>query len=206
MRLNGEKASGRFDSITWGRALDEVSKALESRDGAVAMISPPMRGHSAVIADEFIKAFGGKRIEFESLDLKTYRSAIKNIFGQDIQPHYDIGNAEYVLSFGADFLSTWVSPTQWQVGYGEFRDSEHSHRGIMTHVDSRFSVTASNADRWIPITPGQEGKLALSIAYVIIEEQLYPSGVDVNSLTSGQGLSSLAAYSPENIGLSLIHI
>ena len=78
LRLNGAKASGRFDSITWSRALDEVSKELESRDGSVAMISPPMRGHSAVIADELIKAFGGKRIEFESLDLKTYRVAIKN--------------------------------------------------------------------------------------------------------------------------------
>ena len=203
LRLNGAKASGRFDSITWSRALDEVSKELESRDGSVAMISPPMRGHSAVIADEFIKAFGGKRIEFESLDLKTYRAAIKNVFGQDIQPHYDIGNAEYVLSFGADFLSTWVSPTQWEVGYGEFRDSDHSHRGIMTHVDSRFSVTASNADRWIPIAPGQEGKLALSIAYVIIEEGLYPSDVDINGLTSGQGLNALAGYSPENIGSQL---
>lgn len=200
MRLNGEKGSGRFDSITWNRALDEVLKELNARDGSVAMISPPMRGYSAVIADEFIEAFGGKRIEFESFDLKTYRTAIKNVFGKDIQPHYDIGHSQYVLSFGADFLSTWVSPTQWEVGYGEFRDSHHSPRGIMTHVDSRFSVTASNADRWIPIAPGEEGKLALSIAYVIIEEGLYPSGVDIESLTDGQGLSALNGYSPENIG------
>lgn len=203
LRLNGVKGSGRFDSISWNRALDEVSKELSARDGYVAMISPPMRGYSAVVADEFAKSFGGKRIEFESLDLKTYRMALKNVIGQDVQPHYDIGNAQYVLSFGADFLSTWVSPTQWEVGYGEFRDSEHSQRGILTHVDSRFSVTASNADRWIPISPGEEGKLALSIAYVIIEEGLYPSGVNIDDLTSGQGLNLLAAYSPENIGSQL---
>ncbi|GIT69652.1 MAG: hypothetical protein Ct9H300mP27_07560 [Chloroflexota bacterium] len=32
------------------------------------------------------------------------------VFGQDSIPDFDIGNTDYLLSFGADFLSTWVSP------------------------------------------------------------------------------------------------
>jgi anaerobic selenocysteine-containing dehydrogenase len=203
VRLNGPKGSGRFDKITWDRALEALKKELQDRDGAVAMITPPLRGHAALISDNFVKAFGGKRIEFDSLDLNTYKQAIENVFGKKIQPYYDISNAKYVLSFGSDFLSTWISPTQWEVAYGQFRDSKHSDRGTLTHVDSRFSVTASNADRWIPIKPGQEGKLALSIAYVLIEEKLTPSKVDIDDLTDGKGLSALASYHPDNLAAEL---
>ncbi len=43
----------------------------------------------------------------------------------------------------------------------------------MVQVDTRFSITAAKADEWVPIRPGTDGALALGIAYVIINEELY---------------------------------
>jgi anaerobic selenocysteine-containing dehydrogenase len=43
----------------------------------------------------------------------------------------------------------------------------------MTQVDTRFSITAAKADEWVPIRPGTDGALALGIAYVMINEELY---------------------------------
>ena len=56
-------------------------------------------------------------------------------------------------------------------------------------------MTAANADTWLPIAPGQEGMLALSIAYVLIHEGLANEAA-AHAMTGGQGEAALAAYSP----------
>ena len=74
-------------------------------------------------------------------------TAVKSVFGQDTLPDFDIGSSNYLLSFGADFLSTWISPTRWSIGYGAFRDSSNGgHRGTHVHIDPRFSMTASRSE------------------------------------------------------------
>jgi len=37
-----------------------------------------------------------------------------------------------------------------------------------------MSMTAANADEWIPCTPGAEGAFALGLARVILAEKLRP--------------------------------
>jgi anaerobic selenocysteine-containing dehydrogenase len=133
------------------------------------------------------------------LDDNTYRAAVKNVFGQDLLPDFDLENTGFLLTFGADFLSTWVSPTRWNRGYGQFRQGEGRERGTFYHVDPRFSMTSANADRWIPIRPGWEGHLALSLAYVILSEGLQAANVDVGALTAGRGAAALEAFRPEAI-------
>ena len=45
-------------------------------------------------------------------------------------------------------------------------------------VEPRFSLTAANADEWVPVRPGYEGALALSIASVIVDDGLADAGCD----------------------------
>ena len=110
----------------------------------------------------------------------------------------DLDNSKFILSFGADFLSTWVSPTRFSRGYGEFRQGEGRDRGMFYQIDSRFSMTAANADKWLPVRPGWEGYLALSLAQVIVSENLQASGGDVDSLVGGSAdIQTLNAFRPE---------
>ena len=63
-----------------------------------------------------------------------------------------------------------------------------------------MSLTGANADKWIYNTPGTEGKIALSIAYVIMTE--HADKVDssvVSQLTDGLGASQLSSFAPSNI-------
>ena len=191
------RVNGQLEPIEWSTALDWLKHYLNDRGDGLALITQPQRGHLGMIAGRFAEAFGGRYLGFEALDQGTYRAAVKNVFGQDLLPDFDLGNANRILSFGADFLSTWVSPTRWSVGYGQFRDHLE---GIHIHVDPRFSLTAANADRWLPIQPGMEGYLALSMAQVIVSEGLQAPGVDTNALTGGASLNS---FSPEQVGPSL---
>ncbi len=202
MRRTGPRGSAdSFAATSWERALDQLSTELGTRGEGLLLITEPLRAHPGLIASKFASAFGGKHLGFEALDQTTYRTAVRSVYGQDLLPDFDIGNANYLLSFGADLLSTWVSPTRWSVGYGEFRQGEgRSQRGTHVHVDPRFSMTAANADKWLPIKPGLEGYLALSLAHVIISEGLQAGSADVDALTGGRGAAALDAFSPGQVG------
>ena len=197
----GPRGSGQYRAIAWEpAALDILRRELNARRENMVLITEPLRGHLGMIAERFATALGGQHLGFETLDQTTYRAAVKDVFDQDLLPDFDIANANFVLSFGADFLSTWGASTRLATAYGEFRQGAgRPERGTLVQVDPRFSMTAANADRWLPIKPGTEGYLALSLAQVIIEEGLQAPGVDVNALTDGQGAAALNAYRPEAI-------
>lgn len=204
----GPRGSGQYRSIQWEpEALDILKRELAARGNGMVLITEPLRGHLGMIAERFATSVGGRHLGFESMDDTTYRAAINGVFGESRLPDFDIANANYIVSFGADFLSTWGASTRLSTAYGEFRQGSERQaqgsRGYLVHVDPRFSLTAANADEWLPITPGMEGYLALSLAYVIISEGYQAAGVDVDALTGGQGAAALAAFAPENIAALL---
>ena len=197
MQRSGARSSAQFLPISWQpNGMDLLQTALQERGRSSVMITEPLRGHMSLLASRFSSAIGGEHLGFESIDNNTYRAAVKSVYGQDSMPDFDLENSQFILSFGADFLSTWVSPTRFNRGYGEFRQGEHRKRGMFYQIDSRFSMTAANADKWLPIKPGWEGHLALSLAQVIIAEGLQAPGVDVAFLTGGDNLDN---FRPELI-------
>ena len=204
----GSRRSGQFREIGWDEAMNSLRDRLQSlRDGndtnAMIMATGPLRGHRALVVDRFVGAYGGKRLTFEPWERAVLRASVKNVFDQDTLPDFDIANSRYLLSFGADFLSTWVSPVHYSVAFGQFRGNrDGKRRGTFVHVDPRYSMTAASADDWIPITPGREGVLALSIAYVIMAKGLADPGV-IQDMTGGAGPAALEEFQPENVAMSI---
>ena len=199
MRRSGPRGSGEFTAINWQPdGIDTLRNALRVNGSLSVMITEPLRGHMALLVDRFVTAIGGEHQGFEAIDNNTYRAAVKNVFDQDSLPDLDLENSKFILSFGADFLSTWVSPTRFSRGYGEFRQGHGRDRGMFYQIDSRFSMTAANSDKWLPVRPGWEGYLALSLAQVIVAENLQADGVDIDSLVGGDaGRQTLNNFSPE---------
>jgi len=199
LRRSGPRGSGQFSPISWPRAREVLRQRLDDRGNAMLMVTEPLRGHLGTVVGRFAEAVGGRHLGFEALDDNTYRGALKSVFSQELLPDFDLANTRFLLSFGADFLSTWGSPVRWSHGYGEFRQGEKGNRGTFYHVESRFSMTAANADKWLPVQPGWEGHLALSLAYVIISQGWQRDGVDVDSLTGGRREAALEAFKPEDV-------
>ena len=203
MLRTGPRGSGQYEPIEWNEALEILRSQIQASAGRVKIFTGPMRGHLGMLVPAFAKTIQGDHLAFQAVDNVTYRAALRNVFGQDLMPDFDIANAEVLVSFGADFLSTWGSPTRYNVGYGEFRGEEGKKRGTHYQVDSRFSMTAANADKWIPVRPGWEGYLAMSMAYVILRDNMQAPGVDVDALTGGQGAEALARFSPDTMAAIL---
>ena len=62
-------------------------------------------------------------------------------------------NATYLLSFGARFLGDLAITGDVLAAYGEFRRSQGKARGRFVQVEPRMSLTAANADEWLPAAP-----------------------------------------------------
>ena len=195
----GERGAAQFEEISWTDAIGRLTFQLQNlqssrRQQGMVLATAPGGGHAGLVGRRFADKFGGKYAPYETLESANLKMAISAVFGQDRMPDFDIGNSNVILSFGADFLNTWGSPVRYACGYGNFRQGDRE-RGTHYHVDSRFSMTAANADKWVPAMPGMEGLLALSIAHVIVEDGLGDAAA-VDALTGGDH-EVLAAFAPD---------
>ncbi len=173
LRRVGDRGAGEFESISWDEALDELAARLNDHlvnPDSIAMITAPLRGTLGTVVQQFSENYGLRRYAFEAVDQTVVRTAFNRMYGQERLPTFDIQNAHYVLSFGADFLSHWHAPLHYNWHYGEFR-GETGGRGKLVQIEPRFSLTAANADRWVYVNPGTEGVLALAMAKVILDSR-----------------------------------
>ncbi len=198
LKRRGVRGGGDYEAIDWDEALDTLVARLEGAS-SLLMLTPPLAGTRARLASDFAAVFGGRQLVYEPLENTTLREALRLSFGTDRIPHFDIANARSVLSFGADFLGTWVSPTQYSVAYGEMRQGAGRERGLLIQVEPRMSLTGASADRWVPVKPGQEGVLALSIAQVIAAEGLTGDDRWYDVVNEVGGLAALNEYAPDRV-------
>ena len=187
---------GTFTAITWDDALARITERLGAVSGdQVRFVSGHESGTFDRLIDEWLSALGSSgRIVFEPFAQEAARVAGQMVFGLNTAPRYDFAAAQYVLSFGADFLETWGSPVQQARG---FASSHGYHDGRMSryvHVEPRMSMTAMSADEWIAPAPGSEGLVALAIARVIVRDGLAAAPSDLIRL---QGV--LDRFEPDTV-------
>ena len=141
-RFGDNGGAGQFAPISWDpEGMNTLTRQLTDRGSRAVMITQPMRGHLALLATRFANAAGIEHLAFESPAAgdSVYRAAVNDVYGQSALPDFDLERANFILSFGADFLSSWLSPTRWMRGYGEFRQGDgRQTRGTLYHADSGF--------------------------------------------------------------------
>jgi len=203
------RGSGNFREIGWDgedgalnrlRAMLELARQ-ENRSSEVVLLSDPIGGALGAIANRFMSAYGGQYMTYEALDDLNLRRALTDVLGSDKLPELDISNARYLYNFGADFLNGWIAQVHHSKHYGEFRQGGEK-RGRMVSIESRFSMTAANADDWVPVKPGSEGKLALAIAHVLLSEGMADDSA-AQALFGPNPLSALSSYAPDLVSDSI---
>src|ERR1700761_6274167 len=114
----------------------------------------------AVIAD-FITAYPNtKHVNYDAVSYTGIIQANQNSFGKAVLPHYAFDKADVIVSFGADFLGTWISPEEFTTQYVSNRNNKSLQAKKMSrHIqfETGMSLTGSNADVRIPIKPSEEG-------------------------------------------------
>jgi len=192
-RLTGPmvRNGDRFEPVSWDDAIARLADQLKQAQGRVAVLSGAGRGTFSDLLQAWAAALGGRVTRWEPFDHEAMRLANRQVFGRDELPAHDFASARYILSFGADFLESWLAPVENQRGFAE----SHGFHGDMAkhvYVGPRRSLTGLNADEWHATAPGSEAALALAMAHVVLAE----GGRVPTGAASLRG--TLAAWTPES--------
>ncbi len=156
--------------------VEKLAAARQAGAGRIAMISQLETGTLGRLMDDWLKAIGGRpRIAFEPFAYEALRAANRATFGVDGIPYHAFEAAKAVLSLGADYLETWVSPVGYAGGFQRMHGLRGGGAGTVIHVEPRYSMTAANADEWVANAPGTEGAIALALLRIVLEERLGPA-------------------------------
>ncbi len=159
----------------WDSAIQTVADALKNyKPNEIAFLMGMAPDHLFDLVSDLSAATGmNAPVRFGALGMfesrATLSKASENLFGQAGLPWFDIGGAEVVFSFGANFLETWLSPLPYARGFAGLRASETKLRGTFVQFEARMSATGAKADHWVPVRPGTEGLVALAIGKLAAE-------------------------------------
>lgn len=112
----------------------------------------------------------GDPLYFEPFAHEALRAAHQKVLGLDALPTYRLEAADLILSFGADFLETWLSPVEYARRFKQMHAIDEGHKGRFVHLSPYQSMTAANADRWHCIRPGSETRLLLALIGHCLEQ------------------------------------
>jgi MoCo/4Fe-4S cofactor protein with predicted Tat translocation signal len=204
----GQIADGKYTTAKW----DDVDAAIKAKLAAGnatvltgSVLSPTAK---AAMAEFVAKYPNSKVVSYDAVSYNGILEANLVCFGDRVIPHYRFDNANVIVSFDADFLGTWVSPTEFNQQYAKGRRIENHEDAKMSRhiqVESRMSLTGSNADNRILVKPSEQGA---AIATLYNEVAALTGGTQVSAPrvneTAAKALKKVAAELAANKGKSLV--
>lgn len=175
-----QKGKDKFEVVPDYDAFDKmVGDAMKTAGGSVVLLSSTLTSPST---KEIISKFPNlKLVQYDAVSYSGMLLANEaSGFGRKI-PSYDFGAAKVIVSLGADFLGTWLSPVEFAKGYSKGRKIDEKNPEMSKHYqfESTLSMTGSNADERYTHRPSEAAMVALDLLNAIsgTEESAAFSGV-----------------------------
>ncbi|MBJ6726100.1 4Fe-4S dicluster domain-containing protein [Geomesophilobacter sediminis] len=153
---------------TWEQALGFLGKQLAG-GGRAAVLSGLQTGALAEVMRGFAQAFGGRLLWYERFNYEPLKRAHRELFGLPVIPSYDLSGCDFIISFGADFLESWISPVEYAGQFAQMHALRSQaplgrpRMGRFVYVGPRLSMTAANADEFIQVPPDAVRLVAAAI-------------------------------------------
>ncbi|HEY5464477.1 MAG TPA: TAT-variant-translocated molybdopterin oxidoreductase [Hanamia sp.] len=118
-----------------------------------------------IISDILSKYPGSRHVQYDAVSYSGMLEANQASYGKKAIPAYHFENAKVIVSLGADFLGTWLSPVifakQWAFG----RRINEKNPSMSRHIqfEGYYSMTGANADERYLHKPSQTGAVALAL-------------------------------------------
>jgi len=213
LKRTGPKGSYKFEKIGWDQAYKIIVKNLnqiKKQYGPEAAAVYTGRGAFELSLNDMYKP---KKAAVSSASNILFPFGSPNTMGVGalcyvsfavLAPHLtlgrmlinmftDIENAELILIWGAN-------PATDSPPLDMYRLEQAAQRGAeLINIDPRLTETAERTNaRWIPIRPGTDGALALSMIHVLIKEELYDEDFTQNWCHGFEELESYVQhFTPE---------
>ena len=168
-RLNGPLRAGK--PAKWEAVDKEIIQSLKqvkARRQLVVFVTPTITSPTLLAnIDAFLGQYeNSKHVVFDAVSSSAILDAHEQTHAARVLPHYRFDRAQVVVSFGADFLGTWISPVEFTAAWCSQRVPSQQSPQMSYHVqfESRMSLTGSNADRRLAIHPAEQALLVARLA------------------------------------------
>lgn len=140
---------------------------IAAAGGAIRIVSETVNSPSmlSAIAEFTAKYPTTKHVTYDPISYSGIINANQMCFGKAVVPAYKFDQAEVIVSFGADFLGTWISPTEFSRQWAKNRRLTNGEKKMSRHYqfESLMSLTGSNADVRMPLKPSQHASAVISL-------------------------------------------
>ena len=180
---------------SWEMADAEITESLrkiQKKGGKTVLLSSTIISPSTeAIIQQFLKKNPGTEwIQYDAISVSGILSANEKSFGINAIPDYKFDQAKVVVSFGADFLGTWLSPVEYTKQYTSARNLRDGQKEMLRHYqfEAGLTLSGSNADVRFPIKPSEEGGIVLALYNAIAKAKGagilsgVPGAVDISGL------------------------
>jgi anaerobic selenocysteine-containing dehydrogenase/Fe-S-cluster-containing dehydrogenase component len=100
---------------------------------------------------------------FEPFAYESLKTANQKVFGVDGLVSYHMDQADILVSFGADFLETWLSPVEYAWKFKAMHALKDGDKNLFFQISPCQTLTGANADHWMACKPGSESIVALGL-------------------------------------------
>ena len=156
---------------SWAQLTAEIDKGLAVFQKDASKFVLVTRSISGPATREVVSRFlarlpGARHVTYDGQGAGAIADAHAISHGKAAVPSYNFAKAEVILSFGADFLGTWLQPVTFTRQYTPGRKVGGRKTSMSRHiqVESQLSLTGTNADERVRILPSEQRALLLSLA------------------------------------------
>jgi molybdopterin-containing oxidoreductase family iron-sulfur binding subunit len=163
------------EATTWSAVDKDITAALaqvKAKNGKVVLVSNSIISPSTYDAIAALSAASGstpenqtfQHIQYDAQSYAGIRKANMETFGEAFIPDYDFSKAKTIVSVGADFMNSWLLPTQFAPQYMSTRNPDGEWMNKHYQFETNMSITGSNADERGMIKPSQQANV---LAYIL---------------------------------------
>jgi MoCo/4Fe-4S cofactor protein with predicted Tat translocation signal len=167
LRYPVQMADGKPQEVSTFEAFDKM--AADGLAGAAGLVlltgtltSPTTK---QIIADFLAKYPGSRHVQYDADSYSGLLLAGEAAYGKRAIPSFRFDNAKVIVSLGADFLGTWLTPVGFARQYAKGRKINEKNPEMSKHYqfESLLSLTGSNADERYTHRPSETGAVALAL-------------------------------------------
>ena len=199
MIASGEKKT----TVSIEAADKEIAAVLASAGGPVVVLTSTIVSPTTkqIVAEFLVKNPGSKHVQFDAVSYSSLLLANETTYGKRVIPSYHFENAKAIVSLGADFLGTWLSPVEFAKQYmsGRKINEQNPEMNKHIHFESMLSMTGANADDRYTHRPSETGVVAAALLAAVQGQGV--SGVEGNLK---KGIEAAAKSLIENKGKALV--
>jgi MoCo/4Fe-4S cofactor protein with predicted Tat translocation signal len=168
LRYPAQIADGKPQEVSTFDAFDQMaSAAFAAAGGPIVLLTGTLTSPTTnQIITAFLTKFpGSKHVQYDADSYSGVLLAAEAAYGKKAIPSYRFDKAQVIVSLGADFLGTWLTPVEFARQYAQGRKVDEKNPTMSKHYqfESLLSLTGSNADERYTHKPSESGAVALAL-------------------------------------------